>query len=85
MRTPEGERQLEPGDVACFAAGPAGAHHVRNNDEKPARVAMISTKNEFGIAEYPESDKIGVWPGNPDDEVMLRRSDGAVDYFDGEL
>jgi hypothetical protein len=25
-----------------------------------------------------------VWPGNPDDEVMLHRADGAVGYFDGE-
>jgi len=25
-----------------------------------------------------------VWPGNADDELMLRRVDGAVDYWDGE-
>ena len=54
---------------------------MRNNDEKPARVAMISTKNEFGIAEYPESDKIGVWAG--DAHYMLRRSD-QLDYWEGE-
>jgi hypothetical protein len=33
---------------------------------------------------YPDSDNIGVWPGNPDDVAMLHRADGAVDYYDGE-
>ncbi|TML32805.1 MAG: cupin domain-containing protein [Actinobacteria bacterium] len=81
LRTPEGEHRLEPGDVACFPAGPDGAHYVRNDDEAPARVAMVSTKNEFGIAEYPDSDKVGVWAG--DAHYMLRRS-GHLDYWEGE-
>lgn len=81
LRTPEGERQLEPGDVACFPAGPDGAHHVRNDDKQSARVAMLSTKNEFGIAEYPDSDKVGIWAG--DAHYMLRRSD-HLDYWEGE-
>ena len=37
-----------------------------------------------GVALNPDSDKIGVWPGNPDDEVMLRRADGNVAYWEGE-
>jgi uncharacterized cupin superfamily protein len=81
LRTPEGEHRLEPGDVACFPAGPDGAHYVRNDDETPVRVAMVSTKNEFGIAEYPDSDKVGVWAG--DAHYMLRRS-GQLDYWEGE-
>ena len=36
------------------------------------------------MAASPDSDKIGVWPGNADDQVILRRADGAVDYYDGE-
>ena len=48
---------------------------------KAARVAIISTKNEVGIAEYPDSDKVGVWAG--DKHYMLRRSD-HLDYWDGE-
>jgi uncharacterized cupin superfamily protein len=80
LRTPEGKRTLEPGDTACFPAGPDGAHLVRANDT-PARVAIISTKNEFGIAEYPDSDKVGVWAG--DKHYMLRRS-AHLEYWDGE-
>jgi quercetin dioxygenase-like cupin family protein len=30
LRTPEGERTLEPGDVVCFPVGPSGAHRVGN-------------------------------------------------------
>jgi uncharacterized cupin superfamily protein len=81
LRTPAGERTLEPGDVTCFPAGPAGAHHVRNASDTPLRVAIFSTKNEFGIAEYPDSDKIGIWAG--DTHRMLRRSP-QLDYWDGE-
>ena len=80
LRTPTGERTLEPGDVVCFPVGPDGAHLVRANDEA-ARVAIISTKNEVGIAEYPDSDKVGVWAG--DAHYMLRRS-AHLDYWDGE-
>ena len=81
VRTPDGETVLDAGDVACFPAGPTGAHHVRNASEQPVRVAIFSTKNEFGIAEYPDSDKVGVWAGG--EHYMLRRAD-HLDYWDGE-
>lgn len=42
---------------------------------------MISTKNELGIAEYPDSDKVGIWAG--DVHSMLRRA-AHLDYWDGE-
>jgi len=82
LRTPEGERTLGPGDTVCFPAGPEGAHQVGNQSEAAVRVALLSTKNPFGIAEYPDSDKVGVWPGNGT-HYMLRRSD-HLEYWDGE-
>ena len=45
---------------------------------------MFSSSREPAVAVYPDSDKIGVWPGNDDDKVMLRRAGGHVDYYDGE-
>jgi hypothetical protein len=45
---------------------------------------MFSSAREPSVAVCPDSDKIGVWPGNPDDTVMLRRADSHVDYYDGE-
>ena len=32
---------------------------------------------------YPDSDKIGIWTGNRDDDVIVVRSSG-VDYWHGE-
>jgi uncharacterized cupin superfamily protein len=84
VRTPEGEHELGRGDLVGFAPGPAGAHKASNRSEATARIVMFSSAREPAVAVYPDSDKIGVWPGNEDDRVMLHRSDGAVDYYDGE-
>jgi len=84
VRTPEGEEELGRGEVVCFPRGPAGAHKVTNRGQATARVMMFSSAREPSVAVYPDSDKIGLWPGNPDDNVMLRRVDGDVDYWDGE-
>lgn len=84
LRTPEGERQLERGALVCFAPGPAGAHKVTARGASTARVMMFSSAREPAVAVYPDSDKIGVWPGRREDSVMLRRADGNVDYWEGE-
>ncbi|HEY4997120.1 MAG TPA: cupin domain-containing protein [Solirubrobacteraceae bacterium] len=84
LRTPEGEETLERGAAVCFATGPAGAHKVGNAGTQTARVMMFSSAREPAVAVYPDSDKIGVWPGEDRDKVMLRRKDGGVDYWDGE-
>lgn len=57
IRTPEGERVLDQGEVVCFPAGPEGAHQVRSANDEPARVAIVSTKNEFGISNTPTTAK----------------------------
>jgi uncharacterized cupin superfamily protein len=84
VRTPEREDELAAGEVLCFPSGPAGAHKATNCGDAPARIVMFSSAREPAVAVYPDSDKIGVWPGNSDDEVMLRRTDGKVGYWDGE-
>src|SRR5215472_13351529 len=61
LRTPEGESALEVGDVVCFPVGPAGAHRVDNPGDETVRVALFANTHEFGIVEYPDSDKIGIW------------------------
>jgi len=32
---------------------------------------------------YPDSDKVGIWTGRREDDVIVRRSSG-VEYYDGE-
>jgi uncharacterized cupin superfamily protein len=84
LRTPQGEETLAAGEIVCFPPGPAGAHKTTNRGPGTARIMMFSSAHEPAVAVYPDSEKIGVWPGNPDDRVMLRRADGGVDYWDGE-
>jgi uncharacterized cupin superfamily protein len=83
VRTPEGEEELRPWEATCFLTGPEGAHQVRNDTAGPVRVLMWSSVKHPAATVYPDSDKIGIWTGNKDDDVMVHRSSG-VDYFDGE-
>jgi uncharacterized cupin superfamily protein len=84
VRTPDGEEAAGPGELVRFPAGPAGAHKVTNSADAAARLLMFSSSREPAVAVYPDSDKIGAWVPGGADNVMLRRSDGNVDYYDGE-
>ena len=84
LRGPDGDESLATGALICFPPGPAGAHKVSNESSGPARLMMFSSSREPAVAVYPDSDKIGVWPGGDQDRVMLRRADGQVEYYDGE-
>jgi uncharacterized cupin superfamily protein len=83
LRHPEGEDVLEPGDTVCFPVGPAGAHKLTNDGDEPVRVLFLSTKHDPSVAVYPDSDKIGIWPGDERDNVLVRRESGG-DYWDRE-
>lgn len=82
LRTPDGERVLRAGDVACFPAGAAGAHAVRNAGSSPARFLMPSSSAPYGDAcVYPDSGKVKVaGPG------FLHRGwlGEQVEYWEGE-
>jgi uncharacterized cupin superfamily protein len=83
VRTPDGEHTLERGDIAWFAPGPAGAHKVMNRSGSPARTLMFSAARAPAVSVYPDSDTIGVWPGNEADSLVFRR-DTAVPWAHGE-
>jgi uncharacterized cupin superfamily protein len=83
LRSPEGEERLEPWDLACFPRGPEGAHGVRNETDEYARVLMFSSVVHPTATVYPDSDKVGVWVGDPGVDMTVRRS-AAVNYYDGE-
>jgi uncharacterized cupin superfamily protein len=83
LRRPDGTETLEPWDVVFFPPGPEGAHSVRNDTNETVRVLMYSTVNHPAATVYPDSDKIGIWTGNEDDNVLVRRS-SKVGYYDGE-
>jgi uncharacterized cupin superfamily protein len=82
LRTPEGEAVLRAGDVACFPAGAAGAHAVRNHTDATARYAMPSSSAPYGdAAVYPDSGKVHVAAAGFDHRGRLGE---PVDYWEGE-
>jgi len=83
VRHPAGDEVLEKGDVVCFPPGPDGAHKVTCAGDETARVLMSSTKQQPAIAVYPDSGKVGIWPGDERDTLMMRREKLA--YYDGEV
>lgn len=73
LRTPDGERELEPWEIAWFPRGERGAHQVRNDGDEPARVVMFSTVSDPEVVVYPDEGRIGViadW--TRDDRPTLR-------------
>ena len=83
LRHPDGSEALEPWDVVCFPRGPEGAHAIRNETEQAARVLMFSTVVVPTATVYPDSDKVGIWTGDPETDVLVKR-DSAVGYYEGE-
>ena len=83
LRTPEGERELEPGDVVLFPEGPDGAHQVINRSEEPCRVVIFSSKSPVAIVHYPDSGKVGLWTQEDGYQAMLN-SEPDLDYWERE-
>lgn len=61
LRTPEGERQLEEGDVVHFPSGPDGAHQVINRSEGVVRFLMAASHTGLDIIEYLDDSQVVVW------------------------
>jgi uncharacterized cupin superfamily protein len=75
VRTPDGERVLQRGDVLCFPVGPGGGHQVTG----PATVLIVSTIRAPDSVEYPDSGKVEVRPPG-----KIFRSSDSVGFWDGE-
>jgi uncharacterized cupin superfamily protein len=58
LRHPEGEDELEAGDVVCFPDGPAGAHRLLNRSQSTARALFLRTTGLPANVCYPET---GEW------------------------
>jgi len=58
LRTPDGERVLEEGEVVHFPAGPAGAHGLRNDTDEPVRYVVAGTRVSPEVVEYPDLGQV---------------------------
>jgi uncharacterized cupin superfamily protein len=83
VRTPDGEHTLSRGDLVRFPPGSAGAHKVMNRTDAPARTLLFSSARVPAVSVYPDSNKIGVFPGDEADELIFTR-DTAVPWSHGE-
>ena len=81
LRTPDGERELAPGDIVHFPEGEPGTHQLWNDAAEPFRVLIASTKAPLNVCGYPDSNKVLIdMPGR---RRMLQ--DGPdLDYWTGE-
>ena len=83
VRTPDGEHTLERGELVRFPPGPAGAHKVMNRSDAPARTLLFSSARTPAVSVYPDSDTIGVWPGDETNDLVFERRT-AVPWAHGE-
>jgi uncharacterized cupin superfamily protein len=88
LRTPDGWRVLEEGDVVPFPVGERGAHQLVNRTGELVRLLIVSEMRSPEIAIYPDSGKIGARehaPGSGREGVRLNfLAPDAVDYWEGE-
>ncbi|HOJ12213.1 MAG TPA: cupin domain-containing protein [Clostridiales bacterium] len=76
LRTPEGFKQLDEGDIVFFKMGPEGAHQLYNHTKKPCRYLDIRTVIGLDVCEYPDSGKINILPYQE-----IYQSINKVDYY----
>ena len=82
LRTPCGERKVRAGDFLFFPAGKEGAHKLTNSSCTEKLVYIdFDVVHDVDIAQYPDSDKIGIWGKGIN---KLFPQSGSVDYYDGE-
>jgi uncharacterized cupin superfamily protein len=86
LRTPEGWRELQPGEVVAFVRGERGGHQLVNRTSETVRFLSFSSSGEPDVVVYPDSGKLGAFERRPDGSGLwvLFRSSDAVDYYDGE-
>lgn len=91
LRTIDGERTLEAGEVVACPTGRGGAHRIDNRTDTPVRVLIVSTMISPEVVEHIDSEKVyarsyapGADPPPDAVEVMVKRED-TREFFEGEL
>jgi uncharacterized cupin superfamily protein len=86
LRTPDGWRDLEDGEVVAFPRGETGAHQIVNRTGETVRFLAVSSSGEPDIVIRPDSRTLGAYERLPDGQGlrMVFRLADAVGYFEGE-
>jgi uncharacterized cupin superfamily protein len=86
LRTPDGWRDLEQGEVVSFPRGEEGAHQIVNRTEGTVRFLAFSPNGEPDVVLQLDSGKVGAFERRPEGgglRVWFRREDER-EYYDGE-
>lgn len=92
----DGEGELRFGDqryrirkhdvIACPTGGPEVAHQITNTGPTDLRYLALSNNEAVEVCEYPDSNKVGVFAGEPGSprlrKLFLAETD--VEYYDRE-
>jgi uncharacterized cupin superfamily protein len=88
LRTPEGWRELEEGEVVAFRTGEEGAHQVQNRSGEDVRFLVVSTMVAPEVNLYPDSGKLMAAtraPGASGEGFQESyRREQATDYWERE-
>ena len=85
LRTPDGWREMEEGEVVCFLVGEEGAHQIVNRTEETVRFLAISNQQPDVIVR-PDTESVSVAERRPEGGGLsfhFRIAD-SVGYFDLE-
>jgi uncharacterized cupin superfamily protein len=58
IRTPDGDREFEEGEVVHFPSGPDGAHEQLNRTDAPVRYLVMGNRVSPEVVEYPDTRQI---------------------------
>jgi len=86
LRTPDGWRDLDQGEVLAFMRGERGGHQILNRTADTVRFLALSTSGDPDVVLYPDSGKLGAFERLSEGgglQTLFRVAD-AVDYHDGE-
>ena len=82
LRTPDGWRDLEPGEVVVFPTGEKGAHQLVNKTGDTVRFLAFSNSGDPEVVIQLDAEKYGVRDGGSQTTEWFRKAD-QVGYFDG--
>jgi len=85
LRTPDGWRDLEEGEVVSFPTGPTGAHQIVNKTDELVRFLSFSNSGAPEIVIQIDAGKVGAFERPADGgglKLWFREAD-AVEYFEG--
>jgi uncharacterized cupin superfamily protein len=87
LRTPDGERELETGEVVAFPVGMEGAHQVRNRSDEVVRVLIVSTMILPEVVKRLDSNTVLAMTGTEDGRPQgwVFPEDAQVDPMEGEV